>query len=270
MFVPAFLDVNPDADRIAFVLHGILGSAKNWRSTARKLAEARPDFRFVLVDHRNHGDSRGAPPPHTIDACAEDLAALAEQVGEPEVVVGHSYGGKVALAYAEQRPPALRQVWALDSPPFAVPIPPKGNDVLGVMDALTRVPLPLPNRQAVFPALEAQGLPLSIAQWMTTNLERADGGFVWRFDLTAARKMIDNYFDRDLLAVLQTEDPDAPDARVVRAANSDRWPTEWLEVLAGLPSASAGRYHVLRDAGHWVHVDNPDGLRSLLLEHWPG
>ena len=27
------------------------------------------------------------------------------------------------------------------------------------------------------------------------------------------------------------------------------------------------QFHSLPDAGHWVHVDNPDGLFAILVEH---
>ena len=53
---------------------------------------------------------------------------------------------------------------------------------------------------------------------------------------------------------------------MVRAARSERWDDG---VVRALESASAApgarvRFHVLRDAGHWLHVDNPDGLRALI------
>ena len=62
-FIPAHdIVIAPGADptATAFVLHGILGSRRNWRGFVRKLAPRLPDWRFVLVDLRNHGDSHGA------------------------------------------------------------------------------------------------------------------------------------------------------------------------------------------------------------------
>lgn len=61
---------------------------------------------MVLVDLRNHGRSaeiKGLDPPHNIVNTAGDLANLVKSQGWawPDVVIGHSLGGKVALQFAE-------------------------------------------------------------------------------------------------------------------------------------------------------------------------
>ena len=71
MFVPDHRVEGPaDAPRTAFVLHGIYGSLRNWRGMATRMVERNPGWKVVLVDLRNHGDSAGAPPPHTVAAAA--------------------------------------------------------------------------------------------------------------------------------------------------------------------------------------------------------
>jgi len=60
---------------------------------------------MVLVDLRNHGNSaaiKGLDPPHDMVNAAKDLANLVKSRGWvwPDVVIGHSMGGKVALEYA--------------------------------------------------------------------------------------------------------------------------------------------------------------------------
>ncbi len=86
-------------DRQLFVLHGIYGAGRNWGTVARRLVRARPRWRCVLVDLRSHGRS---PPlrPHTLEACAEDLLRLEDRVGAADGVLGHSFGGKVAMVWA--------------------------------------------------------------------------------------------------------------------------------------------------------------------------
>jgi len=64
------------------------------------------EWRFVLVDLRNHGRSaeiQNLHPPHDLDNAARDLANLVEVHGWdwPDAVIGHSLGGKVALQYAQ-------------------------------------------------------------------------------------------------------------------------------------------------------------------------
>ena len=270
-FVPAH-DVLGEAHEgpIAFVCHGILGSRRNWRSFARRLLLDLPGWRIVLVDHRQHGESLDAPPPHTVEACAEDLEALAASMGAaPRVVVGHSFGGKVALALAQRRPAGLQQVWSLDAVPAASEPPAPGEvGPEAVIAAMRTVLMPQPSRRRVLDALQAAGLDPAIGMWLSTNLRAGEGGLVWSVDLDAAEAMIGDYFARDLWAVVEAVDDAAPDVEVVRAGRSDRWTPAILSRFDTLPPGAVGRLHTLPNAGHWVHVDDPDGLRALLLEHW--
>jgi len=57
-------------DRWFAVLHGIFGSGRNWASVARRVVRARPEWGAVLVDLREHGESVGFEPPHTLDRAA--------------------------------------------------------------------------------------------------------------------------------------------------------------------------------------------------------
>ncbi|KAJ0787997.1 putative serine aminopeptidase, S33, alpha/Beta hydrolase [Helianthus annuus] len=77
----------PTPDHSTFVLHGLI------------------DWKMVLVDLRNHGQSAGVSglhPPHDIVNAANDLASLVKVHGWkwPDVVLGHSMGSKVALQFA--------------------------------------------------------------------------------------------------------------------------------------------------------------------------
>lgn len=76
------------------------------------------------LDLRNHGKSaqQAFPPPHTVASAAADIVALVQQQFDsrgPNVIMGHSLGGKVVLAYlrqlAAQHSPSIQlpnQVWA--------------------------------------------------------------------------------------------------------------------------------------------------------------
>src|SRR5438874_10876025 len=106
---------------IAF-LHGILGSGGNLRTIARRFVDARPSWTAWLVDLRGHGRSpKGAPNP-SLETAARDVLNLAAQADLPlAALVGHSFGGKVALEAA--RLPALdslAHVVVIDSAPGAL------------------------------------------------------------------------------------------------------------------------------------------------------
>lgn len=257
-----------DAPKTAFVLHGILGSKENWRRFADRLAEALPSWRFVLVDLRNHGDSGRGPSPNTLDVCAEDLKQLAEFIEvRPAAVVGHSFGGKVALAYAASHP-TLDGVWVLDSD-LGTSEAGLGGEVEAVIEALEKVELPIPSRQSLVDTLTSRGLSRSLALWMTTNLRSRtengpSDGLVWRFDLPSVKEMLADYRRTDMWPFLESDG--RPDVTIVVAAESNSWTADCRRRASELDTVGAITLEILPNAGHWLHVDNPGGLADLLAE----
>ena len=79
------------------ILHGLFGSSRNWTSIAKKLSA---NFRIINVDLRNHGDSDHADTM-TYSEMTEDIYQLLNECGlEQASLIGHSMGGKVAMAFA--------------------------------------------------------------------------------------------------------------------------------------------------------------------------
>ena len=81
------------------VLHGMLGNKKNLRRISTMVAKEYPAYDMLLVTLRAHGDSGRGRPPHSVSACAQDVASLLEAQGvhKPDVVMGHSFGAKVSV-----------------------------------------------------------------------------------------------------------------------------------------------------------------------------
>jgi esterase len=244
-------------------LHGIYGSGRNWGTIARRVVQVRPEWGAMLVDLREHGGSRGFDRPHTLEAAARDLVALRDTLGiAVRGVLGHSFGGKVALAYAREGGRGLEQVWVVDSTPDAMP--PRGTS-WETLAILRRLPSFFGSRQAAVHALEAEGVATGVAQWLATNLEPADGGFRWRLDLDAMEELLLDFFRTDLWDVVENPPPDTV-LHFVKAEDSDILSPA---VCARIEEAGrrSGRVFLHRlPGGHWLNADNPAGMVALLSE----
>ena len=245
---------------IALLIHGILGSRRNWASTARRFVERFPDWHCVTVDLRGHGDSEIGHTPNTVAECASDLVALMDTFGrKPECVIGHSFGGKVALAYGHMCPDGIRAIWSLDSDP-GISSTTTIHSVTKVIDEIRRVPMPQVHRLAVKKHFEQAGLPSAIGAWMTTNLRRHPDGFHWTFDLHTIEQLLADYRGLDLWSFL--EDPHrAVPVHFMLAGESTWWTGHVEERLKRLRNSHS---IVLAEAGHWLHIDDPTGMFDAL------
>ena len=75
-------------------IHGITSSRLAWVRTAQALQHS---HRVFAYDQRGHGDSASVKGPMTLARSLDDLRAVAREVGEPAAIIGHSWGGAVAL-----------------------------------------------------------------------------------------------------------------------------------------------------------------------------
>lgn len=248
-----FSELTPDQgkpQRALLFLHGILGAGANLRGLAQRVVRADTRWLAVLVDLRGHGRSPDFAAPHDLAECAKDLRALEAVVRLPVAgVIGHSFGGKVALAYHELRP-ELERVALLDSAPSARPERAGSEETHAVLAMLERAPALYDSRQAFVSYVQSQGHSRAIADWLAMNLVRTADGFRVRTNLPLVRALLDDYFTRDLWSVIERSE-----ARVdlVIAGRSEVYGPE--DVARAQARGGNVRAHLMPKAGHWVHVD---------------
>lgn len=259
----------------AVLVHGILGSRRNMQSFARKILEAYPSWQILLVDLRCHGDSASLYPPlaspHNVASAAADVLRLLSALKMfPEILVGHSFGGKVVMAMAEQFGKGVKtlprpvKVWVLDALPGEVRSGEMGakDRPADLITSLQRTPVPIESRALLITQLERRGFSPPVAAWAATNLVPAGpgGGYTWGFDLGGIASMYRSYETTSLWNFL-TSPAKGIHVSFVRAERSTfRWGGGDADRIEQL----GHHVYVLPNSGHWVHTDNPDGLFDIL------
>jgi esterase len=248
------------------MLHGIYGSGRNWGTIARRLVEARPEWGVLLVDLRNHGGSRGFTGPHTLKAAAADVDRLVAHLDfHAAAVVGHSFGGKVALVYAQHHGTELRQVWVMDS---TMAIREPEGSAWGMIDLVRSLPPEFASRPEAVAALMDAGLGEGLAQWMAINLEPHEGRYRWRIDFDVMEEMLRDFFQTDLWDAV-VHPPAEVEVHVVRASESSSLDDESARRVE-MAGVANGRVHLhVLQGGHWINTDNPEGVIDLLRSRLP-
>ncbi len=251
--------------RTAVFLHGILGSGGNLRGVARRFVAQFPHWRAALIDLRAHGRSLESDNrPDTIAQAAEDVAqTCAGMTPSVVAVIGHSLGGKVALAAAN----ALNATHAmtLDSAPGNASPPGATEQVSSVLQWLDENPGPWPTRESFTDLVLASGLPGAggmFAQWLAMNLEPRDGAMAWRLDEARIHSLFESHLRTDVWPAIQSF---SGSVHLVVGTKSPAYGPLDKERAARAAQANPDRFTVdYLEAGHWVHADNPDGLHRVL------
>jgi lipase len=101
----------PTGPARVLAVHGLTGHGRRWETLAQRHL---PDVGILAPDLVGHGHSTW-DAPWTIDANVAALAALLDaEGGAPVVVVGHSFGGALALNLAAARPDLVAGLALLD------------------------------------------------------------------------------------------------------------------------------------------------------------
>jgi pimeloyl-ACP methyl ester carboxylesterase len=162
------------------VLHGMLGSSRNWLTAGGDLAQR---YHVWALDLRNHGRS-----PHetemTYDALVADVIEWMDDRGLPRAaVLGHSMGGKTAMLLACRHLERIERLLVVD-------IAPKNYFWVGHRTnfaAMNEMNLAdLHSRAEAELRLEARVHDWALRKFLTTNLEQAaDGRWRWQINLPA-------------------------------------------------------------------------------------
>ncbi len=98
------------------LLHGLFGAGRNWTQLALTLGA---HYRVYLPDARNHGASPWAESMSYADMAGDVLALIEREQLQRPFIVGHSMGGKTAMALALSQPQAIAGIGVIDIAPEA-------------------------------------------------------------------------------------------------------------------------------------------------------
>jgi pimeloyl-ACP methyl ester carboxylesterase len=271
----AYLEQGPADGPLALCLHGFPDHARTWRHLLPRLAEA--GFRAVAPWLRGYPPTavprdRRTPPP-TLTA---DVNALHRALGggPDAVVIGHDWGAVAGNRAAASAPDRWRRVVSLAVPPEAV--------MAGALTDGRQI------RRSRY-LLGAQ-VPGAAQRWAVgdgAHLER-----LWRRwspgyeptedDLAPLRAAVTS--PGAVPAMLSYYRGFVP--AVLRRRALSRWVTlppqphlhlhgrddgcvgvEWAEAAVGRLPHPSSRVHVVEDAGHFLHLEQPDEVAARILDH---
>lgn len=234
------------------IAHGLFGSARNWGVIAKRLSESRL---VHAVDMRNHGESFRAPAQSYPDMAGDLAATLDGLAAVPADVVGHSMGGKAAMALALLYPDHVRRLVVADIAPVAY-----GRTQMHLVDAMKALNLTAIETRggadrALASAVPEPGVRAFLLQSLDVKAKR------WRLNL-------------DVLAAQMTEITGWPDIEgefsgpvlFLSGGQSDYVrPVHRERIRTLFPAA---RFAKLPHAGHWLHAEEPrafeDSVRVFL------
>ena len=158
------------------ILHGMLGSSRNWQTTGHDLATR---FHVLALDLRNHGSSPHGPEM-SYAAMADDVGAWLDAQGLGRVsLLGHSMGGKVAMLLACRHPERVERLIVVDIAPKDYHSA-EHRAEFAAMNGLDLATLP--SRTAAEQSFEAQVSDWAMRKFLATNLERTPEG-LWRWQI---------------------------------------------------------------------------------------
>lgn len=225
--------------------HGLYGQARNLGVVAKGVADLR---HVTSVDMRNHGES-----PWTASHGYEEMAAdLAGMIPQRSDVLGHSMGGKAAMALALSSPDKVNRLIVADIAPIRYE-----HGQAEIISAMQRLDLTAITRRAEAAAMLAKDPAVGpdVAGFLTQSLDLGAKRWKMNLDLLAAELPRILGFPR---FETQFEGP----TLFLAGANSDYVRENHRQEISRLfPRARVVR---IKSAGHWLHADAPEAVVTAI------
>lgn len=228
------------------LIHGLFGSLDNLGILARDLV---CDRDILQIDMRNHGLSP-RDPEMSYPAMARDLLdTMDAHKIEKATLVGHSMGGKAAMAFTALAPERLDKLVVIDMAPVAYNLR-RHDEIFTALNAVTHAGVKQRHQAAEIMRqfLSEEG----VIQFLLKSF--VDGA--WRFNVPVLWEQYPHIvgwqpvpaWHHPALFITGGSSP-----YVTKACSE--------QLLAQFPLARA---HVVSGAGHWVHAEKPDAvLRAI-------
>ena len=234
------------------ILHGLLGSLDNWQTIAKQLATSHIVY---IVDQRNHGRS-----PHTdemsYELLSQDMQEFCTQQNISKAIfMGHSMGGKAAMLLALQKSGLVEKLIVVDIAPTFYD---GGHET--ILFAMAEAPLKsTEKREDIDKFLEPRIHNFGVRQFIMKNLTRNEKNqFEWKCNFEA---LILNY--RMLMDFPKSESVFQGKTYFIKGETSNYINQDNFEACDQY--FPGNKIIEIKNAGHWVHADNPTGFLETII-----
>lgn len=241
---------------VVILIHGLFGNLDNLKNLSKSLEK---NYRVLRVDVPNHGLS-----PHwsamNYPALASAMVELMDTLSiEQAHVVGHSMGGKIAMAIALSFPQRVISLIAADIAP--VSYQPHHTKVCAALMSINLSQLE--NRSQALHSLLGSEIDEGTAQFLLKNLVRDETGFKWKMNL---KGLLDCYpdiiawYNHHLPAKEMYQGP----CLFIRGGESDYVTADHRQaIMAQFPHVNA---KTIAGTGHWLHAQKPVIFNRIVTE----
>lgn len=184
------LDLWPEgAEQTIMFVHGYAGVLESWEHQINYFAR---NYRVIAPDLRGHGQSDAPYTNYTMDEMVDDIQAIVTHLNLPEkfILVAHSFGGSIAVEYANAHPERLDKLVLLATA-GEYPLPKFANVVLK---------MPLDWLRPLWKYRNRWDAELHVVKRMMANNMRKWQGWSLMRNITTPTLVItgarDNYFPR--------------------------------------------------------------------------
>lgn len=225
------------------LLHGLFGKQDNLGLLKQALQLQRP---VITVDLRNHGLSEWHAEMN-YQVMSEDILNLLDKLALPTVhLLGHSMGGKVAMAVALQAPDRVASLCVADIAPVTY----TENRHTNVFKALNAVAnAQVTSRKEAEQRMSDYLAEPSVRQFLLKSFSNAQPTH-WQFNL----HILQQHYADIMGWPFATQHYSGP-VLFIKGGASDYLQTEHQHAIAQhFPNASA---KIIPGSGHWLHAEKP-------------
>jgi len=235
------------------LLHGLLGSSRNWLTAGRDLAQR---WHVLALDARNHGKS-AHDPAMNYEVLAADVADwMRSRDLAKAALMGHSMGGKTAMLLACRRPELVERLIVVDIAPkdYAWAAHRAEFAAMNELDLSS-----LSSRTEAELRFEGRVPNLGMRKFLTTNLERNEsGGWRWIVDLPVLTQALP-VLERNSLT--PADRYPGPALFIAGGKSAYVQPGDHAAIRAHFPAA---RIEVIPEAGHNPHMETREQFVNLM------
>lgn len=225
------------------ILHGLFGMSDNWHNIAKKLSE---NFTVYTPDLRNHGNS-----PHTAEMSyklmAYDINNLLENEKTDKIfLIGHSMGGKAGMMFASIFPEKISKMIIADISPRRYT-----GTHYKYLEAMKEIDFNSPNRKEIEDKLSEKIPNRSELLFILKNLVRTENNsFALKINIDSIEK---NY--EELIAGIDFKEKLKVPVLFLKGEYSNYINSEDEKLIS--ENFENAEIKTVKNAGHWIHADNP-------------